>query len=99
MSLSIVKVGGAALAGGRVDEAVLGPATRAVVAHGADRLVFVSDVPGVQVGRRVASLLSADDVDSLGAHVSAGMIAKLQAAVVAAREGVEVRVGATVVTA
>ena len=219
MSLSIVKVGGAALAGGRVDEAVLGPATRAVVVHGAgpritaalaaagipsrfvdgrrvtsddalpyvraafceenaalccalgpralgligdelgleadhvpelgrvgvlrpyvppalwgaletgrlpviaplargplnvnaddaaavlavalgaDRLVFVSDVPGVQVGRRVASLLSADDVDSLGAHVSAGMVAKLQAAVVAAREGVEVRVGATVVTA
>jgi len=69
------------------------------VALGADRLVFVSDVPGVQVGRRVASLLSADDVDSLGAHVSAGMVAKLQAAVVAAREGVEVRVGATVVTA
>src|SRR5438067_1756373 len=69
------------------------------VALGADRLVFVSDVPGVQVGRGVASLLSADDVDSLGAHVSAGMVAKLQAAVVAAREGVEVRGGATVVTA
>lgn len=69
------------------------------VALGADRLVFVSDVPGVRVGRRVAKLLSADDVASLGAHVSAGMVAKLQAAVAAAREGVEVRVGATLVTA
>ncbi|MFL5960420.1 MAG: hypothetical protein ACJ75G_09170 [Gaiellaceae bacterium] len=69
------------------------------VALGADRLVFVSDVPGVQVGRRVAHLLSADDVASLGAGVSAGMVAKLQAAVSAAREGIEVRVGATLVTA
>jgi acetylglutamate kinase len=69
------------------------------VALGADRLVFVSDVPGVRVGRRVARLLSADDVAGLGAHVSAGMVAKLQAAVSAAREGVEVSVGATVVTA
>jgi acetylglutamate kinase len=69
------------------------------VALGADRLVFLSDVPGVRVGPRVAPLLSADDVLSLGTHVSAGMVAKLQAAVVAAREGVEVRVGATLVTA
>ncbi len=69
------------------------------VALGADRLAFVSDVPGVRVGRRVARLLSADDVDDLGAHVSAGMVAKLQAAVAAAREGVEVHVGTTVVTA
>jgi acetylglutamate kinase len=69
------------------------------VALGADRLAFVSDVPGVQVGRRVARLLSADDVAALGGQVSAGMVAKLQAAVAAAREGVEVRVGATLVTA
>jgi acetylglutamate kinase len=69
------------------------------VALGADRLLFVSDVPGVRVGRRVARLLSADDIASLGVHVSAGMVAKLQAAVSAAREGVEVRVGSTLVTA
>ncbi len=69
------------------------------VALGADRLAFVSDVPGVRVGRRVARLLSADDVADLGAHVSAGMVAKLQAAVAAAREGVEVHVGATAVIA
>jgi acetylglutamate kinase len=69
------------------------------VGLGADRLVFLSDGPGVRVGPRVAPLLSAADVSSLGADVSAGMVAKLQAAVVAAREGVEVRVGATLVTA
>jgi acetylglutamate kinase len=51
------------------------------------------------VGRRVARLLSADDVAELGAHVSAGMVAKLQAAVAAARAGVEVHVGATAVIA
>jgi acetylglutamate kinase len=69
------------------------------VGLGADRLVFLSDVPGVRVGRSVAPVLSADDVSGLDDHVSAGMVAKLQAAVVAAREGVEVRVGATLVTA
>ena len=69
------------------------------VGLGADRLVFLSDVPGVRVGRSVAPVLSADDVSELDAHVSAGMVAKLQAAVVAAREGVEVRVGSTLVTA
>ena len=69
------------------------------VALGADRLVFLSDVAGVQVGPRVARTLSAEDVSELGSHVSAGMVAKLQAAVAAAREGVEVRVGATLVTA
>jgi acetylglutamate kinase len=69
------------------------------VALGADRLAFVSDVPGVRVGRRVARLLSADDVADLGAQVSAGMVAKLQAAVAAARQGVEVHVGTTAVIA
>jgi acetylglutamate kinase len=69
------------------------------VGLGADRLVFLSDVPGVRIGRGVAPVLSADDVSELDAHVSAGMVAKLQAAVVAAREGVEVRVGSTLVTA
>jgi acetylglutamate kinase len=69
------------------------------VALGAVRLVFVSDVPGVHVESGIAPRLSADDVASLGAQVSAGMVAKLQAAVAAARAGIEVRVGTTLVTA
>jgi acetylglutamate kinase len=66
------------------------------VALGADRLVFVSDVPGVFVGGEVVSDLTAGDISSL--ELSGGIVPKLQAAVVAAREGVQVHVGATAVT-
>lgn len=67
------------------------------VALGADRLVFVSDVPGVFVGGEVVSDLTEDDIASL--DLAGGIVPKLQAAVVAAREGVQVHVGATAVTA
>jgi acetylglutamate kinase len=66
------------------------------VALGADRLVFVSDVPGVFVGGEVVSDLSERDISSL--ELTGGIVPKLQAAVVAAREGVQVHVGATAVT-
>ena len=66
------------------------------VALGADRLVFVSDVPGVFVGGEVVSDLTEGDISAL--ELSGGIVPKLQAAVVAAREGVQVHVGATAVT-
>ncbi|MCW2962885.1 MAG: argB [Actinomycetia bacterium] len=67
------------------------------VALGADRLVFVSDVPGVLVGGEVIRELSERDISQLNGHLSGGIVPKLQAAVVAAREGVRVNVGQTTV--
>lgn len=65
----------------------------------ADRLVFVSDVPGVIVDGEVVPRLTSADIDSLGGSVAGGMIPKLQAALVAAREGILVDVGRTAVVA
>jgi acetylglutamate kinase len=67
------------------------------VALGADRLVFVSDVPGVYVDGEVVPQLSERDISSL--ELAGGIVPKLQAAVAAARRGVHVDVGATTVVA
>jgi acetylglutamate kinase len=69
------------------------------VALRADRLVFVTDVPGVLVDGRVVAQLSEGDIRSLGDVLTGGIRPKLQAALLAAREGVRVDVGATAVTA
>jgi acetylglutamate kinase len=67
------------------------------VALGADRLVFVSDVPGVLVDGEVVRQLSERDISQLNGHLSGGIVPKLQAAVRAARGGVRVEVGQTAV--
>jgi acetylglutamate kinase len=69
------------------------------IALGADRLVFVSDVPGVLVDGEVVTRLSEHDISQLNGHLSGGIVPKLQAAVLAAREGVRVEVGQTSVVA
>ena len=69
------------------------------VALRADRLVFVSDVPGVLVDGEVVPQLSEQDARSLNGALSGGIVPKLQAAFHAARAGVRVDVGATVVVA
>jgi acetylglutamate kinase len=69
------------------------------VALGAERLVFVSDVPGVLVEGEVLPRLSERELGGLDAALSGGIVPKLEAAVRAARAGVRVDVGATVVTA
>jgi acetylglutamate kinase len=69
------------------------------IALGADRLVFVSDVPGVLVDGEVVRELSEHDISQLNGHLSGGIVPKLQAAVLAAREGVRVDVGQTSVIA
>jgi acetylglutamate kinase len=70
------------------------------VALGADRLVFVSDVPGVFVDGEIVPQLSEREISLLnGQYLAGGIVPKLQAAVLAAREGVRVDVGATVVVA
>ena len=69
------------------------------VALGADRLVFVSDVPGVLVDGEVVRHLSERDISQLNGQLTGGIVPKLQAAVLAARGGVRVEVGQTVITA
>jgi acetylglutamate kinase len=65
----------------------------------ADRLVFVSDVPGVIVGGEVVAELSARDISGLGGALTGGILPKLEAALAAARGGIRAEVGATLVVA
>jgi len=69
------------------------------VALGAERLVFVSDVPGVFVDGVVVAQLSELEISGLKGQLAGGIVPKLQAAVAAARTGVRVHVGATSVVA
>ena len=70
------------------------------VGLGAERLVFVTDVPGVLLDGAVCEALEAGEAERLlHAQVfEGGIVPKLRAAVTAARAGLDVRVGVTVVT-
>jgi acetylglutamate kinase len=65
----------------------------------ADRLLFVTDVPGVLVEGGVLPAIAVDDADRLvdEGTVEGGIVPKLRAAVRAAREGVHTEIGATAV--
>ena len=71
------------------------------VGLGAERIVFVSDVPGVLVQGMVASVLPADEAEAGLADglFEGGIVPKLMAAVHAARGGVRASIGATEVPA
>jgi len=71
------------------------------VGLGAERILFVSDVPGVLLDGAVATVLSADEAEAgLGEGVfEGGIVPKLMAAVRAARGGVRATIGATEVPA
>jgi acetylglutamate kinase len=71
------------------------------VGLGAERILFVSDVPGVYLDGEVASVLPADDAEAgIGAgRFEGGIVPKLMAAVRAARHGVRASIGATEVPA
>ncbi len=68
---------------------------------GAERIVFVTDVPGVYHGGSLVRLISADRVLSLveDGSFEGGIVPKLLAAVRAARSGVQAEIGATAVVA
>ena len=69
------------------------------VGLGAQRLVFVTDVPGVLVEGEVAAALAASDAERLAGDVAGGIVPKLLAAARAARLGVAAQIGETAVTA
>ncbi len=72
-------------------------ASALAVGLGAERILFVSDVPGVLVGGEIASILPADEAEAGLAEgvFEGGIVPKLMAAVHAARGGVRASIGAT----
>ena len=71
------------------------------VGLGADRILFVTDVPGVLVDGGLVSTLPADEADRMldGGAFDGGIVPKLIAAIHAARSGVRATIGATEVLA
>lgn len=76
-------------------------ATALAAGLGADRVVFVSDVPGVYLEGAVVGRLHADDADALldSGAFEGGIVPKLLAAVCAARLGIRAEIGETAVVA
>jgi acetylglutamate kinase len=68
---------------------------------GAERIVFLTDVPGLLVDGRVVDRIPADEAANLLAsgELEGGILPKLSAAVTAARLGVRADIGETAVTA
>jgi acetylglutamate kinase len=102
----------AALAAGRIPlvaPIAVGPlnvnadeaASALAIGLGADRIVFVTDVPGVRVDGALAERIEAVHADRLLAEgaFEGGIVPKLLAAVRAARVGVRAEIGATEVLA
>jgi acetylglutamate kinase len=68
---------------------------------GADRICFLTDVPGLLREGAVVAQIAADDAESLLAcgELEGGILPKLRAAVSAARVGLRAEIGETAVTA
>ena len=71
------------------------------VGLGAERILFVTDVPGVLLDGEVASVLPADEAEAglAEGRFEGGIVPKLMAAVQAARGGVRASIGSTEVPA
>jgi acetylglutamate kinase len=71
------------------------------VGIGADRILFVTDVPGLLLGGAVASSVEVDEADRMldAGELEGGIVPKLNAAVRAARLGVPAHIGETAVLA
>jgi acetylglutamate kinase len=67
------------------------------VGLGAERILFLTDVPGVLRNEQVLAEVAAHEVET--GEFEGGILPKLQAAVVAAREGVRAEIGETMVVA
>jgi acetylglutamate kinase len=71
------------------------------VGLGAERLLFVTDVPGLILEGAVVATIAADEADRLldAGELEGGILPKLRAAVIAARLGVRTEIGETAVLA
>jgi acetylglutamate kinase len=70
------------------------------VGLGAERIWFLTDVPGLLLDGSVVERIDADEADALlaGGELEGGILPKLRAAVTAARRGVRAEIGETAVT-
>jgi acetylglutamate kinase len=70
------------------------------VGLGAERIWFLTDVPGLLLDGSVVEQIDADEADALlaGGLLEGGILPKLRAAVTAARRGVRAEIGETAVT-
>ena len=68
---------------------------------GADRILFLTDVPGLLLGGAVAATIGGVEAERMldAGELSGGIVPKLRAAIGAAREGVAAEIGATAVLA
>jgi len=68
---------------------------------GADRILFLTDVPGLLLGGAVAATIRGVEVERMldAGELTGGIVPKLRAAVGAARGGVDAQIGATAVLA
>ena len=71
------------------------------VGLGAERLLFVTDVPGLLLGGAVATSIRVGEAERLldAGELAGGIVPKLRAAVGATRQGVDATIGATAVLA
>ena len=74
-------------------------ASALAIGLGAERIVFLTDVPGEIHEDEVLGEIDADEADRLLEGFEGGIVPKLKAAVRAAREGVHAEIGETVVVA
>ena len=67
----------------------------------ADRILFLTDVPGLLLGGAVAATIGGVEAERMldAGELSGGIVPKLRAAIGAAREGVAAEIGATAVLA
>ena len=91
----------APVAQGRLNVNADDAAAALAVGLGAERILFLSDVPGVLLGGAIAHTLAARDADRMldTGELQGGIVPKVRAAVVAARLGVRAEIGATAVVA
>ncbi len=71
------------------------------VGLGAERLLFITDVPGLLLGGAVATSIRVGEAEQLldAGALAGGIVPKLRAAVGATRQGVDATIGATAVLA
>jgi acetylglutamate kinase len=76
-------------------------ASALAIGLGAERILFLTDVPGLLLAGAVVSRIAADDAAELldGGTLQGGIQPKLRAAVTAARLGVQAEIGQTAVVA
>jgi acetylglutamate kinase len=76
-------------------------ASALAVGLGAERILFVSDVPGLLLAGSVVAAIRADEALELldGGLLEGGILPKLRAAIAAARRGVPAEIGETAVLA